>query len=139
MKHLSDLKNRLISNYENAKFRAFTTAIALQAGGFSSAALAQAQDDGAFRMPTATIPGVSDDSNTADMVVNLFKYAGLLVLWVFVIVMGIVLVKNIIKSINKVRRDEETKWADVIGDIIGNALGMLLVVVLASWLTTYLA
>jgi hypothetical protein len=136
MKHLIELKNRLVSRYETAKFRAFTTAIAIQAGGLSSTALAQ--DDGAFRMPTATIPGVSDDSNTADMVVNLFKYAGLLVLWVFVIVMGIVLVKNIIKSINKVRRDEETKWADVIGDIIGNALGMLLVVVLASWLTTYL-
>lgn len=137
MKQLSDLKNRLISNYESAKFRILTTIIAVQTGGLSTTALAQ--NDDTFRMPTATIPGVSDDSNTADMVVNLFKYAGLLVLWVFVIVMGIVLVKNIIKSINKVRRDEETKWADVIGDIIGNALGMLLVVVLASWLTTYLA
>lgn len=135
MKHLSDLKNRLISNYEKAKFRAFTTAIALQSGGFSSAALAQ---DDAFRMPTATIPGVSDDSNTADMVINLFKYAGLFVIWVLVILMGFVLVKNVIKSIHKARRDEETKWAEVIGDIIGNALVMLLVVVLASWLTTYL-
>lgn len=136
MIHLSDFKNRLVSKYQATTFRVFTTAIALQTSGLSSAAFAQ---EDAFRMPTATIPGVSDDSNTADMVVNLFKYAGLLVLWVFVIVMGIVLVKNIIKSINKVRRDEETKWADVIGDIIGNALGMLLVVVLASWLTTYLA
>ncbi len=89
-------------------------------------------------MPTATIPGVSDDSNTADMVINLFKYAGLFVIWVLVILMGFVLVKNVIKSIHKARRDEETKWAEVIGDIIGNALVMLLVVVLASWLTTYL-
>jgi hypothetical protein len=137
MKHLSDLKNRLISNYENAKFRAFTTAIALQAGGFSSAALAQEND--AFRMPTATIPGVTEDSNTADMVINLFKYAGLAVMWILVILMGVVLVKNIIKSVNKVRRDEETKWADVLGDILGNALVMLIVVVFAGWLTTYLA
>lgn len=137
MIHLSDLKSRLVSKYQTTKSRILTTAIALQVGGLSPVTLAQ--DDGAFRMPTATIPGVSDDSNTADMVINLFKYAGLAVMWILVILMGVVLVKNIIKSVNKVRRDEETKWADVLGDILGNALVMLIVVVFASWLTTYLA
>ncbi len=137
MIHLSDLKRRLVSKYHATKFRVFTTAIALQTSALSSTAFAQ--EDDAFRMPTATIPGVTEDSNTADMVINLFKYAGLAVMWILVILMGVVLVKNIIKSVNKVRRDEETKWADVLGDILGNALVMLIVVVFASWLTTYLA
>lgn len=137
MKQLSEQKNRFKTAYTDLKVRVLMGAIALQTGGFASSAVAQ--DDSTFRMPTATIPGVDEESNTADMVINLFKYVGLAVMWVLVILMGVVLVKNIIKSVNKVRRDEETKWADVLGDILGNAFVTLIVVVLASWLTTYLA
>lgn len=75
-----------------------------------------------------------ENSDPVDMFMVVFNYGATIVLWLFVVVIAFVMIKNIIKSINKVRRDEDGKWGDVVGEIIGNAVVVIVVIAFATWL-----
>ena len=68
----------------------------------------------------------------------IFRYLGQGVLWLFMIGVSFVMIKNVIKSVNKVRKDEDTKWADVVGDIVGNAVVVVIVIAFGLWVNTFL-
>lgn len=88
-----------------------------------------------FELPTVSIPGITNSSSGIEIVIALIKYVVKMVLWVLVVLVGAGCIKNIIKSVHKVRRDEEAKWADVIGEIIGNVVIVITVILLAGWVT----
>jgi len=98
-----------------------------------------AQGDGQFNMPTANIPGVEEGGDTGSIALAALKWLGSFALWIFVMLMAFAMLKNIVKAVAKVRRDEETQWPDVIGQIAGNAGVMVVVVVLATWVQGFLA
>ena len=56
------------------------------------------------------------------------------VLWVAALGTGAIVIRNIIRAINKVHRDEDGKWSSVIGEIIGNVVVFLAVLAIAAWL-----
>jgi hypothetical protein len=108
----------------------------LVAAQVALAAQSHAQAD--FKMPTVDLPGVDADSDPVDMFVQAFKFLGQMIMWVFVVVAGFVVVKNIIKSINKVRRDEEGQWGAVVGEIIANVFVLVFLIVVATWVGGYI-
>ena len=109
--------------------------VAIQTGVALPAFAADSSD---FKMPTVTLPGASEDSDPVDMAINTFKFMGQMVMWVLVLIAGFVVVKNIVKSVNKVRRDEEGQWGAVVGDIIGNVVFLVLLIALATWVSGFL-
>jgi flagellar biogenesis protein FliO len=56
-----------------------------------------------------------------------------------VIAGAVVLIKNTVKEINKVRRDEDGKWGAVVGEIIGNIIALLAIIAFATWLNSLIA
>lgn len=88
-----------------------------------------------FDLPSVSIPGVTSSSSATEIIVAVLKYAVKMVLWILVLIVGVGFIKNTVKSVHKVRRDEEGKWADVIGEITGNAVVVICAILLASWVS----
>jgi len=91
-----------------------------------------------FDLPSVSIPGVTSSSSTIEIIVQMIKYMVKMLLWIFVVIAGVGFIKNTVKSVHKVRRDEEAKWADVVGEITGNAAIVILAILLATWVTSVL-
>ena len=91
-----------------------------------------------FDLPSVTIPGVTSSSSTIEIITAIAKYTVKLLLWLYVVYSGLGFIKNTVKSVHKVRRDEEGKWSDVAGDIVGNALIVIVVILFATWVTNIL-
>jgi hypothetical protein len=88
-----------------------------------------------FDLPSVDIAGVDTDSTATEIVVAIIKYAFKMALWIFVLIAGAVFIKNTVKSVAKVRKDEDGKWGDVIGEITGNAVVVILTIALATWVS----
>jgi ribosome biogenesis protein Tsr3 len=88
-----------------------------------------------FALPQVDIAGVDADSTATEIVTAIIKYAFSMALWIFVLIAGAVFIKNTVKSVAKVRKDEDGKWGDVIGEITGNAVVVILIIALATWVT----
>ncbi len=91
-----------------------------------------------FDLPTVEIDGVDENTPVSETVWAVIKYGVQFVLWVLVVIAGVVLIKNVLKSIAKVRRDEDGKWGDVVGEAMGNAIVVILLIALATAVTTWL-
>lgn len=91
-----------------------------------------------FDLPTVTIPGVTSSSSATEIITMVIKYAVKMILWILVVIVGVGFIKNTVKSVHKVRRDEEGKWADVVGEITGNAVVVICTILLAAWVTNIL-
>jgi hypothetical protein len=86
-----------------------------------------------FELPSVDITGVDDDSTATEIVYAIIRYGFQFGLWIFVLIAGGVFIKNVVKAINKVRKDEDGKWGDVVGEIAGNAVVVILIIALATW------
>jgi hypothetical protein len=110
--------------------------VALQVGVMALPAFAADQK---FDMPSVTIPGASEDADPIDLAVSGFRFLGQMVLWVLVLIAGFVVVKNIVKSVNKARKDEDAQWGAVVGDVLGNVVFLVLLIAIATWVNGFLA
>ena len=88
-----------------------------------------------FDLPAVNVPGVSGNSDPVDIFVAIFKFIIKIVLWLAAIIGGLILVKNTAKSINKVRREEDGKWGDVVGEVVGNVIVVIAIIAFATWIT----
>lgn len=102
---------------------------------FALVAIAQPSMAADFDLPSVDIAGVDTDSTATEIVIAIIKYAFKMALWIFVIIAGAVFIKNTVKSVAKVRKDEDGKWGDVIGEITGNAVVVILTIALATWVS----
>jgi hypothetical protein len=91
-----------------------------------------------FDLPTVTMTGVTSSSSATEIITAVIKYAVKMLLWIFVVIAGVGFIKNTVKSVHKVRRDEDGKWGDVVGEITGNAIIVILAILLAAWVTNIL-
>jgi hypothetical protein len=91
-----------------------------------------------FDLPTVTMAGVTSSSSATEIITAVIKYAVKMLLWIFVVIAGVGFIKNTVKSVHKVRRDEDGKWGDVVGEITGNALIVIVAILLAAWVTNIL-
>lgn len=91
-----------------------------------------------FALPTVTMAGVTNSSSATEIITAVIKYAVKMLLWIFVVIAGVGFIKNTVKSVHKVRRDEDGKWGDVVGEITGNAIIVILAILLAAWVTNIL-
>lgn len=91
-----------------------------------------------FDLPTVSIPNVTSSSSATEIITAVIKYAVKMILWILVVIVGVGFIKNTVKSVHKVRRDEEGKWADVVGEITGNAVVVICTILLAAWVTNIL-
>lgn len=129
-----------VLNVMKKKKNALVNKAVLVAGSLQLALLSgasHAQDE--FNMPTVAVPGADEGGDPVALAFAIFKWIALGAVWIFIILAGLSLLKNILKSVNKVRRDEEAKWTEVIGDIVGNAVVVVAIIAFGSWLTPYLA
>lgn len=133
---MKSIKNITVSAKESVSNWSLKAVVAAQV---ALAGSASAQTSDQFTMPTATIPGAEEGADTGSIVIAAFKWAGLIIVWIMVMLMALAMLKNIVKSVNKVRRDEDTAWPAVVGDIAGNALTMVVVVVFGTWISGFLA
>lgn len=83
----------------------------------------------------SAIDGLGDADDPGSMILIIGKWILKVVLWVAALGTGYIVVKNVVKAINKVHRDEDGRWGAVIGEIIGNIATFLFVLGLAAWLT----
>lgn len=91
-----------------------------------------------FDLPSVTMAGVTNSSSATEIITAVIKYAVKMLLWIFVVIAGVGFIKNTVKSVHKVRRDEDGKWGDVVGEITGNAIIVILAILLAAWVTNIL-
>ncbi len=91
-----------------------------------------------FDLPAVNMPGVTNSSSAIEIIVAVVKYIVKMILWIFVVIAGVGFIKNTIKSVHKVRRDEEGQWGAVVGDITGNAAIVIVAILLAVWVTNIL-
>lgn len=91
-----------------------------------------------FDLPQVDIEGVDENTPPTEMVWLVFKFAVQFILWALVVISGVVLIKNVLKSIAKVRRDEDGKWGDVAAESMGNAIVVILLIALSTGVTTWL-
>lgn len=80
------------------------------------------------------IDGLADADDPGEMIRILGKWFLKVVVWIGALGMGALVIRNIIRSINKVHRDEDGKWSAVIGEIVGNIAVFLAVLAIAAWL-----
>lgn len=84
------------------------------------------------------IDGVDENTPVTEKVWLIAKFAVQFVLWALVIFSGVTLVKNILKSIAKARREEDGKWGEVAGEAIGNSVVVILIIALSSGVLVWL-
>ncbi len=82
----------------------------------------------------SAIDGLADADDPGEMIQILGKWLLKVVLWVAALGTGVIVVRNILKAIQKVHRDEDGKWSSIIGEIIGNVVVFLAVLAIAAWL-----
>ena len=90
-------------------------------------------------LPTMDVAGI--DTANDDPITMVWKYAKYIIkflLWVGVVWAAASTVFASIKSVNKARKDEESKWGDVVKDIVGHLAVTILVFVLAIWANSFL-
>jgi hypothetical protein len=93
-----------------------------------------------FDLPKVdAISGLDGKKDPMSMIAIIIKYAVRVLLWLAVIAGAVVLIKNTVKEINKVRRDEDGKWGAVVGEIIGNIIALLAIIAFATWLNSLIA
>lgn len=93
-----------------------------------------------FDLPQVdAISGLDGKKDPMSMFYIIIKYVVKVILWLSVIGAAVVLIKNVVKEINKVRRDEDGKWGAVVGEVVGNIVALLCVIAFATWLTGLLA
>lgn len=91
-----------------------------------------------FNIPNVNVPGVDGDADAVGMASGILRYTVLIAVWVIVVLMGVVLMTNILKAVAKVRRDEDTKWPDVVKELVGNALILVVMLMFGGYVTTQL-
>lgn len=91
-----------------------------------------------FDLPSVDIDGVDENTPVTEKVWLIAKFAVQFVLWALVIFSGVTLVKNILKSIAKARREEDGKWGEVAGEAIGNSVVVILIIALSSGVLVWL-
>lgn len=128
-----DLKN--VVTRVAQPLRAITTPKAVGAVALILMAITEPSMAADFDLPSVDIAGVDSDSTATEIVVAIIKYAFKMALWIFVLIAGAVFIKNTVKSVSKVRKDEDGKWGDVIGEITGNAVVVILIIALATWVS----
>lgn len=131
-----DLKK--IIKHVSQPLRAAANPRAVGAVALIALAIAEPSMAADFDLPSVDIAGVDSDSTATEIVVAIIKYAFKMALWIFVLIAGAVFIKNTVKAVNKVRKDEEGKWGDVIGEITGNAVVVILIIALATWVSSLL-
>ncbi len=82
----------------------------------------------------SAIDGLGDAEDPGEMILILGKWLLKVVLWIAALGTGVVVVRNIVKAIQKVHRDEDGKWGSIIGEIIGNVVVFLAILAIAAWL-----
>lgn len=82
----------------------------------------------------SAIDGLGDAEDPGEMIQILGKWLLKVVLWTAALGTGVVVVRNIVKAIQKVHRDEDGKWGSIIGEIIGNVVVFLAILAIAAWL-----
>ncbi len=82
----------------------------------------------------SAIDGLGDAEDPGEMILILGKWLLKVVLWIAALGTGVVVVRNIVKAIQKVHRDEDGKWGSIVGEIIGNVVVFLAVLAIAAWL-----
>lgn len=92
-----------------------------------------------FTMPQVNIEGVDEGTSGDGIVVAIFKYIGMIVLWLLMGIAGIIGVKNIAKSWNAAKQNDEGRWGAVAGDVIGNTIMVIAVIALGTWVSGFLA
>lgn len=127
------LKNAV--NTISTTFRSVASVRALSVMAMLAVAVVEPTMAAEFDLPSVDIAGVDADSTASEIVVAIIKYAFKMALWIFVLIAGAIFIKNTIKSVAKVRREEEGKWGDVISDVAGNAIVVVLTIALASWVS----
>lgn len=91
-----------------------------------------------FNNPEVAVTGLDGNQDPMQIFFIVFRYLGQGVIWLIMILTSFVMLKNIMKSINKVRRDEDGKWAEVVGDVVGNVVIMVLIIALGLWVNSFL-
>lgn len=132
---MNAIKNVAIAAKNKVNDRLLKSFIAIQVGAMGLPAIAADQK---FDMPTVTIPGAGEDADPIDLAVSTFRFMGQLVLWVIVLIAGFVVVKNIVKSVNKARKDEDAQWGAVVGDVLGNVVFLVMLIAIATWVNGFL-
>jgi hypothetical protein len=93
-----------------------------------------------FDLPKVdAVTGLDGKKDPMSMIAVLIKFVVKVVLWILVIGAAVVVIKNIVKEVNKVRRDEEGKWGAVVGDIIGNISALLATIAFSTWVNSLIA
>jgi hypothetical protein len=95
-----------------------------------------------IKLPTnIKVDGIDEESNILDIIIGVVKVVAQIGIWLIIIIAGLSLLKNIIKSINRVMDSKNNeggvKWGEVIGDIIGNAVILVLILLVGVWLQSY--
>jgi hypothetical protein len=90
-------------------------------------------------MPTVDVDGVDDDADGATIVVVIVKYVVRIAIWACMVVAGIVCLKNILKSWNEQKSNDQGKWGAVVGDSLGSVIMVILLIALGTWALTFIA
>lgn len=106
--------------------------------GLAAVSIAEPTFAQTFDLPSVDIDGVDENTPVTEKVWLIAKFAVQFVLWALVIFSGVTLVKNILKSIAKARREEEGKWGEVAGEAIGNSVVVILIIALSSGVLVWL-
>ncbi len=106
--------------------------------GLAAVSIAEPTFAQTFDLPSVDIDGVDENTPVTEKVWLIAKFAVQFVLWAVVIFSGVTLVKNILKSIAKARREEEGKWGEVAGEAIGNSVVVILIIALSSGVLVWL-
>lgn len=96
-----------------------------------------------IKLPTnVEVEGVNEDSNILEIIVSYVIVFVKIAIWIAVLVAGVVLLINIIKSVSAVMENKRdggsAKWGAIIGDILGSAGMFMLVLLVAVLIQTYL-
>jgi hypothetical protein len=82
----------------------------------------------------STVDGLQDAEDPGDMIKVIGIWVLQVISWIVALVTGLVVMKNVGKSIAKVHRDEDAKWGNVIGEIVGNIVVFLFVLGFVVWM-----
>ncbi len=133
---IKNLMNKVVSSIrvigKSLSLRAFVLL------GLAAVSIAEPSFAQTFDLPSVDIDGVDENTPVTEKVWLIAKFAVQFVLWALVIFSGVTLVKNILKSIAKARREEDGKWGEVAGEAIGNSVVVILIIALASGVLVWL-
>lgn len=95
-----------------------------------------------IKLPSNQIEGANEDSSILEIIVAYVIVIVKVAVWIAVLVAGVVLLINIIKSVSAVMENKRDggniKWGAVITDTLGNAGMFMLVLLVATVVQAYL-